>query len=62
MVEGIRGYAHDEVVAQSLGALQETDVTIMKQVVSTVCDDFNHKLLYLESSLYLIIYIIATPL
>ena len=41
-VEVVVRHAHDEVVAQCLGATQQVDVALVQQVVGAVCDYFLH--------------------
>ena len=44
-VESVGGNAHNQVVAQLLGPLQQADMSVMQQIVSSVCDYFFHKYL-----------------
>ena len=46
-VEIIVRHTHDEVIAQCLGTFQQVDMPLVKQVVSTICDYFFHKTLYI---------------
>lgn len=42
LVEAIGGYAHDQVVAERLGAFQQAHMAPVQKVVRSICDHFPH--------------------